>query len=171
MSEFIVETLPPEQLRSVYPLMREAVPGLQLSEWLRFARRLARARQREASGIVVARRPARPWPSGMFCYRRKHELGVGPVLAVCYVVALDLLGPATVLAALMAQLDTIAAQLGCVAIYTTVHRGGASVTDGLFAAGHRPEGAVLTKPVGAAAASSIPPARGRSAFPNAVPLA
>jgi hypothetical protein len=84
-------------------------------------------------------------------------------------VALDLLGPAPVLAALTTQIDRIAEQLGCAAITTTVHRGGASVTDSLFAAGHRPEGAVLTKPLGAAASSSAPPTHGKSAFPNAVP--
>jgi hypothetical protein len=171
MSEFIFETLQPEQIRSAYPLMREAVPGLHLSEWVRFARRLTRRRQREPSGIIVARRPARAWPSGMLCYQRTQELGVGRVLAVSYLVALDLLGPLVVLAALLTQLDTIAEQLGCVAIHTTVYRGGGLVTDSLVAAGHCPEGAILTKPVGAAASSSAPPARRRSAFPRAVLLA
>jgi hypothetical protein len=171
MSKFVVETLPPAQIRSVYPLMREAVPGLQLNEWLRFARRLTRARPREPSGIMVARQSTRSWPSGMVCFRRRQELGVGPVLALCYLVALDLLDPAAVVAALMAQLDIIAAQLGCVAIITTVHRGAASVTDDLFAAGHRPEGAVLTKPVGVSATSSIQALRRKSTFPNAVPPA
>jgi len=33
MSEFIVETLLPEQIRSVYPQMRKTVPRLQLGEW------------------------------------------------------------------------------------------------------------------------------------------
>jgi len=171
MSDFVIETLPPAQIRPVYPLMREAVPGLQLNEWLRFARRLTRARPREPGGIIVARRPARSWPIGMVCYRRRQELGVGPVLAVCHLVALDLLDPAAVVASLTAQLDIIAVQLGCVAIMTTVHRGAASVTDDLFAAGHRPEGAVLTKPVGAAVSSSVRPARGKPTFPNAVPQA
>jgi hypothetical protein len=171
MTEFVVETLPPEQIRTVYPLMREVVPELQLGEWLRFARQLTRARRRDPSGIVATRRPAQPWPSGVFCYQRKQELGVGPVLVVGHLVALDLFRPAAALAALMTQLDAIAKELGCVAIYTTVHRGSVPTTDDLFAAGYRPEGAVLMKPVGVMSASPIRPGPRKSAFPRGVPPA
>ena len=52
MADFIIEVLSREQIRSVYPLVREAVPTLDLSTWLRFARQLTGPRRGGQCGIV-----------------------------------------------------------------------------------------------------------------------
>ena len=57
MTPFSVEPLARDQIRAVYPLIREAIPGLSLTAWLRFAQNATTARRGGQSGIIVARRP------------------------------------------------------------------------------------------------------------------
>jgi len=147
MSDIAVEMLAPNQIRSVFPLIRQVVPTLDLAAWLRFARPLVNPRRAELGGIVVARRPPRPFPSGLFCYRRESDLEHGKVLLAEYFVALDLLDPDAVLAALMAELDSLGRRFGCNAVRSVVHGSDPEVAGGLTAAGHQPEAALLLKPV------------------------
>jgi hypothetical protein len=58
-------------------------------------------------------------------------------------VAVDLLEPGAVLGALVEELDCLAKRLGCQAVRSLVHGGAPAVAGGLYAAGHRPEGASL----------------------------
>ena len=143
MADFIIEVLSREQIRSVYPLVREAFPTLGLSAWLRFARQLTGLRRGGQCGIVAARREGRAFPSGLFCYRVEDDLKLGKVLVADHFVAVDLLDPASVLAALVEELDGLAKRLGCQAVRSLVHGGAPDVEGGLYAAGHRPEGASL----------------------------
>ena len=141
--EFIIELLSREQIRAVYPLVREAVPTLDLPTWLRFARQLTGPRRGEQCGIVAARREGRAFPCGLFCYRVEDDLKLGKVLIADHFVAVDLLDPAAVLAALVEELDSRAKRLGCQAVRSLLHGGAPDLEDGLHAAGHRPEGAAL----------------------------
>lgn len=143
MADFIIEMLSKEQIRSVYPLVREAVPTLNLSAWLRFARQLTGSRRAAQCGIVVARREARLFPCGLFCYRVEDDLKLGKVLVADHFVALDLLDPAAVVAALVEELDRLGKRLGCQAVRSLVHGGARELEGGLYAAGHRPDGASL----------------------------
>ncbi len=143
MADFIIEVLSRDQIRAVYPLVREAVPTLDLSGWLRFARQLVGPRRTAQSGIVAARREGRLFPCGLFCYRVEHDLKLGKVLKADHFVAVDLLDPAAVLAALVEELDSLAKRLGCQAVRSLVHGGVPEVEGGLYAAGHRPEGSSL----------------------------
>ncbi len=143
MADFIVEVLARDQIRSVYPLVREAFPTLDLSAWLRFARQLTTSRRGGQCGIVAARRERRVFPSGLFCYRVEDDLKLGKVLMADHFVAVDLLDPAAVLAALVEELDRLAKRLGCHAVRSLVHGGAPGVADGLHSAGHRPEAASL----------------------------
>ena len=80
MPPFTAHVIPPDQVRTVYPLVREAVPGLDLKSWVRFAaqsrsrapaRAAASSRSRAAAAPCRAAcsstaasssfRPARPW--------------------------------------------------------------------------------------------------------------
>jgi hypothetical protein len=65
------------------------------------------------------------------------------VLIADHFVAVDLLDPAAVLAAVVEELDSLARRLGCQAVRSLVHGGVPNVEGGLFAAGHRPEGVSL----------------------------
>lgn len=147
MSNLTIELLGPDQFRSAYPLIREALPGLDLSGWLRFGRQTAAARRAGRAGIVAARRASRPYPCGLFCYRVDQDLAQGRVLIAEHFVAIDLLEPAVVLAALVAELDRLGPSLGCNAVRSFVHGSAADVAGGLVKAGHVESGTVLFKPL------------------------
>ena len=147
MSNLVTETLSPDQIRSAYPLIREALPGLDLAGWMRFVRQTTAARRTGRAGIIVARRIGRPYPCGLFCYRVDHDLEQGRVLVAEHFVAVDLLEPAAVLAALVGALDALGARLGCNAVRSLVHGTAAEVSGGLAKAGHVQAGTLLFKPL------------------------
>jgi hypothetical protein len=107
MADLIIELLERDQIRSVYPLIREAVATIDLSTWLRFARQLAGPRRAGHCGIVTVRREGRTFPCGLFCYRVEEDLKLGKVLTADHFVAVDLLDPGAVLAALVEELDVL----------------------------------------------------------------
>src|SRR5579883_2883537 len=143
MADFIIEVLSRDHVGSLYPLVREAVPALDLQTWLRFARQLTGPRRAGQSGIVAARREGRVFPCGLFCYRVEDDLKLGKVLIADHFVAVDLLDPGGVLAALVEELESLAKRLECHAVRSLVHGGVPEVEGGLTAAGHKPEGASL----------------------------
>src|SRR5919112_4437900 len=107
MASFTITTLATDDIRAVFPLVREAVPGLELQAWLRFARPLTDPRRADQAGIVVARRTGRAFPCGLFCYRVDRDLECGQVLNAEYFVAVDLLDPEAVLTALVEELEAL----------------------------------------------------------------
>jgi hypothetical protein len=145
MADITAQMLAPNQVRSVFPLIRQAVPALDLPGWIRFARPLANPRRPERGGIVVARRPPRPFPSGLFCYRQERDLAHGKVLLAEHFVALDLLEPEAILAALLAELDTLGKRFGCDAVRSVLHGPAPEIAGRLAAAGHVPEASLLCK--------------------------
>jgi hypothetical protein len=157
MSAFTTGPLRPDQIRSVFPLIREALPDLQLSEWLRFARQMT-TRRADQAGIVVAQRVGRNYPCGLFCYRVERDLERGTVLSAEHFVAVDLLEPGAVLAALVEELEALGKRLGCGAVRSVVHGGQSDVRGGLAAAGHTMEGETLLKPL----PSGSKPSRGEA---------
>lgn len=142
------EDLPPDQAGTVFPLLREAIPGLLLPAWLRFARRMTSPARAGKSGIMVVRRAPRPMPCGLFLWRREEDLAHGAVLVAEHLVAIDLLDTEPVMAALVAELERLARRLGCGGIRTMVIRPDAPIATRLLAAGHASQGAAMWKPVG-----------------------
>lgn len=112
-ARLVAERLGADGLRAAYPLIRQAQPAVDLRAWVRFARRLARPGESARSGIVAVRYAGRPFPSGLFCYRRERDLCRGFVLTAEHLVALDLLDTETVLAALLLEIDALGLRLGC----------------------------------------------------------
>ena len=141
MAAFTIGVLSRDEIMAVYPLVREAVPTLELSSWLRFARQLTGSRRGEQCGIVAASR------EGQFDIEplsfHLEDLKLGRVLAADHFVAVDLLDPGAVLAALVEQLDELAHRLGCTAVRSLVHGGTSDTAESLDAAGHRREDAML----------------------------
>lgn len=146
MGSFIIQPLARDELRSVYPLIREAMPSISLDAWLAFARPLA-GRRALPAGILAARRAGRAFPCGLVCYQVNCHLCIGRLLIAEHFVAVDLLDPQAVLAALVAELDQLGDRLGCDAVRSVVHRSEAAVASGLSAAGHAPEAALTLKPL------------------------
>jgi hypothetical protein len=147
MAPITVEPLQADQLRSVFPLIREVAPNLTLPDWLRFGRQLTASRRATQAGIIAARRSGRDFPCGMFCYRVYQDLERGRVLGAEHFVAVDILDPQAVLAALVAELDALGRRLGCDAVRSLVHGAQHEISDGLEAAGHAPEASLLLKPL------------------------
>jgi len=161
MADITVQMLAPNQIRSVFPLIRQVVPTLDLPGWIRFARPLVNPRRAEIGGIVVAQRPSRAFPSGLFCYRQQRDLTHGKVLIAEHFVALDLLHPDAVLAALLVELDALGKRFGCNAVRSVLHGSAPDIAGRLTAAGHQPEASLLWKPMQSpprrAAATRRPP--------------
>ena len=147
MSAFTCNNLLPDQVHTVYPLVREVVPTLDLKTWMRIAKRIANPRRADQGGIRVVFRSPRQLPCGLFLYRREHDLAHGPILIAEHMVAVDVLDPQSVMSALVNELDALAERLGCSAIRTMVLGQTSLAASGLYAAGHRPEGATLWKPI------------------------
>jgi hypothetical protein len=145
MTSFTVEPLARSQVRAVFPLIREAIPGLSLAAWLRFAKGLAGPRKSPHAGIIVVRRESHDFPSGLFCYRVDPDPALGKILVAEHFVAVDLLHPADVLAALVEELDALGKRLGCKAVRGIVHR--AEEEGGLALGGHATIGSILGKPL------------------------
>ncbi len=154
MLGFTSHIVTPDQVRAVYPLVREAVPSLTLKAWVSFARPLTNPRRAAQVGIVAVRRIPRPLPCGLFLYRRETDLAQGTILATEYFVAVDVLDPAPVVLALAHEMDSLAQRLGCAAIRALVRDHAHSVAAGLRAAGLQPEGDMLWKQVAPLAAAS-----------------
>lgn len=151
MAAFTLRALAPDQILSVYPLIREAMPAVDLTAWTNFARHLT-GRRSSHNGIMAAWREGRPFPCGLFCYRVDKTPRQGKVLIAEYFVAVDLLDPKAVLAALVKELDDLGHRLGCNAVRSVVHGGEPEVAGGLVAAGHAPEASLLLKGLAVGAA-------------------
>jgi hypothetical protein len=144
MPAFTVRALAPDEIRSAFPLIREAMPAIDFNAWTEFARRLTGRRSANA-GVMAAWREGRPFPCGLFCYRVDSILGQGRVLIAEYFVAIDLLDTKAVLDALVGELDALGERLGCAAVRSVVHGGEPELAGGLAAAGHAPEASLLLK--------------------------
>jgi hypothetical protein len=147
MSGLSCHPLPPAQASTVFPLVREAIPGIDLRTWLRFARRAGDPRRAPREGIIVVVRSPRPMPCGLFVYRKEQELGHGDVLIAEHFVAVDVLDAEPVMQALIAELDQLARRLGCSAIRAMVLNPSSQTASQLATAGHRPAGSALWKDV------------------------
>lgn len=147
MTGFTCQNLVADQVYAVFPLVREVVSGLDLKSWSRMARRLVNARRATHEGIRVILRLPRRLPCGLFLYHREIDLVHGPILVAEHLIAVDVLDPDTVMQALIADLEALAERLGCTATRTMVFGQVTLAASGLYAAGHRPEGAALWKPL------------------------
>ena len=144
-NDVVVQPIAAGDIRPLFPLIQAVEPGLLWSQWDRYARRLARGRASAKEGIIVARRRGQKHPCGVVCYRRQGDLRYGSVLTAEHFVAIDLLYPQAVLAALAGALDDLAAGFGCAAIRSIVRKSDTDIVDELRMAGHSDDGRTLTK--------------------------
>ncbi len=145
MSEITVSPLTAAEIDLVYPLVQSLHPAPSRIAWRRHARRCLAAAAHGRGGIMVARRAGREHPSGLCCYRKEEDFQRGPVLTASHFVALDILDPAPVLAALADGLAALAARLGCVEARALV---AGEAAGALAGSGLRHAGEVLGMPVG-----------------------
>jgi hypothetical protein len=120
VAEVLVEPMTPGDIRPLFPLMRAVEPELKLSAWLSYSRRMTKAKGGARSGIMVARRRGHSLPCGAVHYRLDHNLRYGQLLTAEHFIAIDLLHPHAVLAALFEALDDLATTYGCGAMRSAV---------------------------------------------------
>jgi hypothetical protein len=144
-NDVVVQAIVPADIRPLFPLIQAVEPGLVWSQWDRYARHLARGRARSKDGIIVARRRCQTHPCGAVCYGQQRDLRYGLMLTAEHFVAVDLLYPEVVLAALASALDDLAARFNCAAIRSIVRKSDADIVEELRMAGHRDDGRTLTK--------------------------
>ncbi len=77
MPAFTVRALAPDEIRSVFPLIREAMPAIGLRPGTEFAAGSPAVLPGRNAGIMAAWREGRPFPCGLFCYRVDTTLGQG----------------------------------------------------------------------------------------------
>ena len=146
MPAFTAHLVAPDQVRMLYPLVREAVAGLDLRTWVAFARRIALPRRTAQCGIIAVTRRGRSLPCGMFLYRCEKRLPEGAALVAEHFVALDVIDPQPVV-------DALARRRGCTTIRVLVPGDASLLQSGLQAAGLRPRGLALCRPVAAGQAA------------------
>jgi hypothetical protein len=145
LADVLVEPITQGDIRPLFPLMRAVDPELNLSHALRYSRRLTRSKAGARAGMMVARRRGHKLPCGAVHYRLDRNLRYGQMLTAEHFIAIDLLYPHAVLAALFEALDEVATACGCNAMRSILHDSRADLLDKLGVAGHRRDGMTLTK--------------------------
>ena len=143
--EVLVRPILAGDIRPLFPLMQAQDRSLTWPRWHAYARRMLRGGGQGRQGIVVARRAGHRMPCGAVCYRLDHDLHFGQILTAEHFVALDLLYPGAVRAALARALEGRASELGCAVIRSLLHETDAEAAEDLRRAGHRPDGLMLVK--------------------------
>ncbi|GAB0113225.1 hypothetical protein [Acidisoma sp. C75] len=143
--EVMVQPLRAGDLRPLFPLMQADDRLLTWPRWRAYARRSLTAAAQPRHGILVARRLGHRLPCGAVCYRVDTELRFGTLLTAEHFVALDLLDPASVRAALAEGLERQARALGCAVIRALLPPCDTEAADQLCRAGHRAAGLVLLR--------------------------
>ncbi len=146
-ADVMVEAMTAADIRPLFPLMQATEPELQLNAWLSHARRMARAAPGSKRGILVARRAGQAWPCGAAHYRLERSPRFGSLLTAEHVVALDLLYPHAVLAALFGALEVHAGLFGCNAIRSILRDSRPDLLEKLVVAGHQRDGMTFMKAV------------------------
>jgi hypothetical protein len=144
---FTVAPLTAAEFHPAYPLIRAVAPQVTLTEWLRFARHATARGRAQREGVTTVRHAGRAFPSGLCCWRRDLDLAAGLVLTAEHIIAIDILDAAPVFDALAAELERIAARLGCRAVRSVLQPDATALSQRLRQGGHQQAATLLTKPV------------------------
>jgi hypothetical protein len=134
-----------EQAPQAFPLVRVLMPEVALGDWLAFAE--VRCRAPETSGIVGVR-DAQGYFQALFVYEVRPDLAGGATLEVGMAIALGLVDPPSAVAMLVAEIDLLAARLGCAGVHVRLRPDQRRLRRWFEAAGHTLDGVVLGKPIG-----------------------
>jgi hypothetical protein len=117
MKRIIVEALSRTAVLNAYPLVRLAVPTLDVQAWRRFARLALDRRRGTLAGILVAKRVTRRHICGLVCYRREPDLIFGQVMQARNLIAIDILDTRSIVLALISGLRSLARANGCSSVH------------------------------------------------------
>jgi len=135
-----------EQIPVVFPLVREAMPEIDLSQWRRFAHPLVDGLAPSSSGIVGLRNAA-GYACGLLTFRVERALRHGAALAIDLFVALDLVNDEQATFALLEAAEIKARALGCAALHIRADPAQRTLVERLVATGHRQEASLFWRQV------------------------
>ncbi len=112
--QFIAKSLRPESVDKAFAVVRSADFSLTLDQWRDYALGLIRCGM-PTSGILSVENRAGTI-QGLCAYRTEASLGCGVICSVDYLVGLDLIDEAAVMAALLKASEDMARRQGAVAL-------------------------------------------------------
>lgn len=140
---FVATPLVADDIDPAFALVRAWYPGVSLEAWREYTQALAGEAASRQSGIVGIRNEA-GYLCGLFVFRIEVDLGLGRVLVVDPVAALDFVDPKTVAQAMLDAGDATAHRLQCSATRFRVPDARAWFAKFLQTSGHRVEAQVLS---------------------------
>jgi hypothetical protein len=142
-AELSCTPLEASQIEQVFPLVRDAMPELDLPEWRRRAAELVAAENRGRCGLIGVRGDA-----GYFCGLAIFHIEPGrngTTLIADHFIAYDVLDRTQVSGVLLAGLDALARQLGCIAVETSLTKPRDRLVERFRAAGHNAKLVLMSK--------------------------
>jgi hypothetical protein len=143
LAELSCAPLEASQIEQVFPLVRDAIPELDLAEWRRRATELITAENRGRCGVVGVRGSA-----GYFCGLAIFHIEPrrnGTTLVADHFIAYDVLDRTQVSGVLLAGLDALAQRLGCIAVETSLTKPRDRLVERFRAAGHNAKLVLMSK--------------------------
>ena len=112
--QFIVKSLRPESVDKAFAVARSADFALTLDQWRDYALGLIKCNMTTSGVLSIENRVGTI--QGLCGYRTESLLGCGVICSVDYLVVLDLIDEAAVMAALLMALEDMARRQGAVAL-------------------------------------------------------
>jgi hypothetical protein len=141
--------LSPDQVALAFPLVRAAVPLVDLRAWQGFIRATTDAPGPATVGALGLRHEG-GYICGLIVYRKQQDLRHGMTLVVDLFVALDLVSEAPAANALFHAAEAKARELGCTAVQIRLNAGWQSLAEHARSHGYGTEAQILAKPLEAA---------------------
>lgn len=114
---FTPKPLSDRQIDQAFPLVQSILPGIRVEDWRHYASKLISPSDR-LTGIMTVQN--RGYIYGLFSYRVENNLQHGCMLMVENFIVLELFNPGGAASALLEAMDSLADELGCSAIHTTL---------------------------------------------------
>lgn len=141
LRSFLIRPLTPDLIERAFPVVQSALPELSLDRWRAYAERIAE----DPSGGITVALDEQGYVAGLFAFHALPDLRNGLVLVVRDLIAVDLVNPDPVTAALLGAIDSTAAQRGCALVVMSAPADAASLPPLFTARGYRRDPAMICK--------------------------
>jgi hypothetical protein len=144
---FAAAALTPDDIGIAFPLIRAALPDIDLAAWRSFARGIVGLPSPYPTGGVALRNEA-GYLCGVLTYRIDRDLRHGTTLNVDVFAALDVTGEEAAMRALLQAAEEKARELRCASVRVTIESGGDVLAERFLVNGYRNQAAVFGRTLG-----------------------
>ncbi|HWI29725.1 MAG TPA: hypothetical protein VN668_22305 [Stellaceae bacterium] len=141
---FAAAPLTIDDIGVAFPLIRAALPDIDLSAWRSFARGLVDLPSPYPTGGVALRNEG-GYLCGVLTYRIDRDLRHGTTLNVDVFAALDVTGEEAAMRALLQAAEEKARELRCAAVGIHIEGGGGPIADRFRTTGYRRQATIFCK--------------------------